>query len=167
MNKLIQYYVEGECEEKFINILKLPPFCSLKSGKVVKFNVIQEKLSSQRILSLKKGTIIIFVYDTDVKNDEILKLNISLLNKYGFDKIYHIQSIENFEDEIVYSCDLNSINNIFKTKGSNEFKSKFLQSNNIMKKLNENHFQIIKMWIRQSKTLPFKKYKVSDFIKNK
>ena len=99
------YFVEGECEEKLINSYKVPPYSYFKPGKVEVVNFIQKRISRQRLLSLNKKTIVILVYDIDVGKTDILEENIQKLIENEF-KVYHIQSIKNFEDEIVYSTNL-------------------------------------------------------------
>lgn len=79
MSKYFQYFVEGKCEEKLINALKTPPCNYLISGRVDVFNVIQNKLSKQRILSIHPHAMIIIVYDIDVKDDSKLIENIKVL----------------------------------------------------------------------------------------
>lgn len=127
-------------------------------GKVAVFNVIQNVLSIQRILSIKTGSTIIFVYDTDIKDDSKLKENISILKRYGFNNIIHIQQVSNFEDEILYCSNIKSINQIFNTEGIDEFKQRFIHSKNIINKLETIGFDINKIWTRKDNTLPFSKY---------
>ena len=158
MAKIYHYFVEGECEEKFINEYKKNPHCLLTAGKVQLFNFIQNVFTKSRLMALNKSTVIILVYDTDVLNTDILKLNLKLLNKYGFKNIIHIQSIKNFEDEIVYSTNIKNINDVFGSQGNNEFKSKFIKCNNIYTKLESLDFNIDKMWSRKNTIEPFNKY---------
>ncbi len=75
-----QYYVEGDDEKKLLEILKRDFRC-IKSGKIDKFNVIQNEFSTARIRTLKPDTVIIFVYDTDVDKPETLQKNIPSVNK--------------------------------------------------------------------------------------
>ena len=91
MSKIYKYYVEGECEERLINVLKTPPLNCLLAGKVEVFNFITEKLTSQRIAVLNPETIVILVYDIDVDKTDILEENIKKLNSFGFKRIHHIQ----------------------------------------------------------------------------
>ena len=158
MSKLYQYYVEGDCERKLINELKMSPNNYLIPGKVDIFNFINKKISNQRIAYLKKNTIIILVYDIDVENTSILEDNISKLKKFGFNKIIHIQSINNFEEEIVYSTNLKNINSMYSTQSYNEFKRNFLHQKDIVKKLQSFNFDKNKLWSRKNSIDPFSKY---------
>ncbi len=54
MIKIYQYFVEGECEEKLINALKISPHNYLTPGKVTVFNFINKPISNSRIAVLKK-----------------------------------------------------------------------------------------------------------------
>lgn len=104
--KPIHYYVEGECEEKLINALKVGRDNKIAAGKVEVFNIIQSPLSRMRAAMLRRGTIVILVYDTDVLKTDILKRNVKILKESGASAIYHVQSLQNFEDEIVYATSL-------------------------------------------------------------
>lgn len=72
MAKYYQYYVEGQDEEKLIQVLKTE-LRLIEPGKVEKFNVVSEELTKLRIMSLKMGTIVVLVFDTDAGNINTLK----------------------------------------------------------------------------------------------
>ena len=165
MSKIYQYFVEGECEEKLINALKVRQQEYLTPGKVTVFNFTNKSITNPRIAVLNKETIIILVYDIDVNKTEILEKNIAKLNKFGFKKIYHIQSINNFEDEIIYSTALNKIDRLFNTAGKEEFKKEFIHSSNIIKKLDSVGFNRDKMWSRVNNKEPFNKYSNKESLK--
>lgn len=152
------YFVEGECEQAFINELKKKKEPKIKPGKVKIFNVVNQLLSPREIRVIDKDYHIIFVYDIDVANIEILNKNINLLKKYNFKNVHHIQSINSFEDELVYSTSLTKINEMFNTKSVEEFKSKFIKQKNLYVKLKEINYDNNKMWSRVNKKLPFSKY---------
>ena len=160
-SRIYQYFVEGECEEKFLNTFKIPPYSYYLSGKVSVFNFINKKISNQRLLALNPKTIIILVYDIDTNNTDILEENIKKLNDFGFET-YHIQSINNFEAELVYSSKIKNINELFKTTSKEEFKNKFIHHSNIPSKLEEIRFDHSKMWSRKNNNAPFNKY-VKEF----
>lgn len=165
MSKIYQYFVEGECEEKLINALKVRQQEYLTPGKVTVFNFTNKLITNPRIAVLNKETIIILVYDIDVNKTEILEKNIAKLNKFGFKKIYHIQSINNFEDEIIYSTVLNKIDGLFNTAGKEEFKKEFIHSSNIIKKLDSVDFNRDKIWSRVNNKEPFNKYSNKESLK--
>lgn len=162
-NNVFHYYVEGECEEKLINTYKKPPYSYFVPGKVEILNVVQKEISRPRITAFKANTIVIFVYDTDVENDEMIQRNVNKLKKYGF-RVYHIQSIKKFEDEIVYASRVKSILDVFKTDNEAEFKNHFILQSNLPSKLLKVGFEIEKMWIRNvdEKSVFFKYYSSSS-----
>ena len=129
------------------------------------FNFTNRLITNPRIAVLNKDTIIILVYDIDVNKTDILEKNIAKLNKFGFKKIYHVQSINNFEDEIVFSTNIKSINNLFNTVGKEEFKKEFIHSSNIIKKLDSVEFNKNKIWSRLNTKEPFNKYSNKESIK--
>lgn len=161
---LYHYFVEGECEEKLINSYKLPPYLGFKPGKVEVFNFIQKRISNQRLLSLNKNTVIILVYDIDVEKIEILEENIKKLNDFDF-KVYHIQSIKNFEDEIVFSTNLKNINSMFNTEGIEEFKNHFIHQDKLPNRLSKENFSIEKIWSRVNTKEPFCKFSRKEDLK--
>ena len=69
-NTIYHYFVEGEDEEKLIQVLKTDLRCIIP-GKVQKFNVVDKKLNKARLMSLKMGTSVVLVFDTDTGNIDI------------------------------------------------------------------------------------------------
>lgn len=151
MGNCYQYFVEGECEEKLITEGKKSPYFLFRPGKVEVLNVASKELSEARILAIKKNTQIILIYDIDKGNLEILKNNVKKLQLYGFKKIYHIQSIINFEEELLYCTNLKSIDEMFGTVGLTNFKQKFINHKNIISKLQSVGFDKNKIWSRKTK----------------
>lgn len=168
MASAFRYYVEGGCEKHFIDTFKSGKNPKLKAGKVEVFNILNEKLTNVRLISFTKGTTLILVYDTDVAITEIFKNNLKLLEANdNISKIYHVQSVNNFEDEVVYSTRVNKINEVFDTDGINEFKHKFVNSN-IESKLKSIGFKIELIWSRKSQNSEYSSFKQSgNFIKIK
>ena len=86
-----------------------------------------------------------------------------------FIKVFHVQSIRNFEDEIVYSTDLKNINDMFNTESVDEFKNYFIHQYKLANRLKKENFEIKKIWSRTNKKSPFDKYSNNEslkFIKN-
>ena len=97
---LYHYYVEGENEEKIVNALKAELRC-IKPGKVTVFDVVKRKLTKERLMRLKKGTIVVLVFDTDTDSADILKMNLEFLSKQSFiKKTICVTQVENLEDEL-------------------------------------------------------------------
>lgn len=61
------------------------------------------------------------------------------------------------EDEIVYCTNIKNIKNFFKSKSNSNFKKEFLNSNNILQKLEQFNFDILKLWSRVG--VNYKQYK--------
>ncbi len=157
-NKLFHYFVEGECEKKLIDELKNAKNHQLVAGKVDVLNVITEVIPNARLLALSKNTTIVLVYDTDQNKTEILETNIKRLKQYGFKNVLHIQSIKNFEDEIVYSTEIDNINEVFNIQGTSNFKKKFISHNDLSNKLKSINFNHLRLWSRTNAEKPFSKY---------
>lgn len=107
-NKLIHYFVEGECEEKLINSLK--GNCIL-SGKVTILNVAQKIIHKTKLRSFEKNTLCVMIVDTDVLKEnrsnclDKIKENQKNLDKNDIKYIFIYQN-NNLEDEIVRSTKL-------------------------------------------------------------
>ncbi len=165
-NELYHYFVEGECEKAFIKAFMHAEKgeYSLKPGKVEVFNFVFNKLSPAKALTIKRGTKIVIVYDTDVKQIETFENNLEILINYlgiKIQDIIFVPSVKNFEEEMLYSCSsTKSINDIFNTKWQEDFKNKFINHSDLVSKLYNIGFSFEKMWSRLPSE-PFKIYKNS------
>lgn len=172
MSTLYQYFVEGQCEKAFLEaFMHAKTKIVFQAGKVDIFNMILERFSKARALAIKKNTKVVIVYDTDFGNIKILKENIDTILKYAslkIDDIIFMQSVKNFEDEIVCSCtSISSINEVFGTDSVEKFKKKFISHNSLATKLIKLGFDIKKIWIKQP-SKPFDIYNNrSDLVKIK
>ncbi len=150
------YFVEGQCEKVFLKTLM---FCDeelIKEGKIDIFNFVGEIFPSARATTIAKDTVVVIVFDADAGNPKLLKQNIDILNKRASSHIKDIVfviSINNFEEELVYSTNLKTINDMFKTKSISEFKTKLLRHDSLNAKLKEIEFDINKIWSRQVTTI--------------
>lgn len=143
-----QYYVEGEDEEKLINVLKSDMKC-IVAGKVQVLNPVTEKISTMRLRTLKKFTTVILVFDTDVSDSTILKENIKTLkNCSNVRNVYCVPQVLKIEDELIRCCNLNKIDDLLGTTGSKEFKHRLIIEKNLKNKLVEVGFDIKKIWCK-------------------
>ena len=62
------YFVEGECEKKFLKSFMYRDDYEFEPGKVEVFNFINSKMSKPQARAIRKGTKIVIVFDTDVEN---------------------------------------------------------------------------------------------------
>ena len=121
-NRKCIYFVEGECEEKLINALKVDTSLVI-NGKVKKFNAITEELSNSKLITISPGSRVVLVFDTDVVLTAHLKKNIELLKtKCSRIEVLTIPQISNFEDEITNSTDVNKAQELTKSKTVDDFK---------------------------------------------
>lgn len=82
MNKNCVYYCEGEDDLKLIDALKVPP-SRILPGKSRKLNVIQSLIPKSILVSIKPGSNVVLVFDTDVTiNLEVVKKNIDNIKRY-------------------------------------------------------------------------------------
>lgn len=125
MNNKCIYFVEGSCEKQLVEALKLPP-ANLIPGKVTVFNPIQNLLSKSQLLMIKPYSIVIFVYDTDVPEVDILRENVSRITKYCMNvRIVHLMQVPNIEGELVRCTDVKLAQMLTKSRSANDFKSDF------------------------------------------
>lgn len=162
MSGRFQYFVEGPCEKAFIKAFMFCDGVSFKEGKVEVFNFVNERMSNAFARTIQTDAKVAIVIDTDVERTDILDANINTLVNVATIKrenIFIVLSINNFEDEIVFSCsNISNINQLLSTSGTNEFKKKFIVHNNINKKLISVGFDMDKMWSRNPSN-SFSKYK--------
>lgn len=116
------YLVEGQDEEHFIKLLKENDL--IVNGKVYVKNLIQERISNVFLTRYKKNVIFILVYDTDVDKLDIFDANVKKLNNIA-KKMYHIQQVENLEDELLRSTKAKQVKEITKSKSNTNYKTDF------------------------------------------
>ena len=110
------YFVEGECENQLINALKIEPRLVIP-GKVKVYNVIKNEIPRREVNMIQSGTIVVFVFDTDVKKTDILLKNITYVKKYVSQvKIVLLAQVLNFEDEIARATDVKEAKEITKSR---------------------------------------------------
>lgn len=146
------YFVEGETEEKLIKVLKTD-LQLIVPGKVQKFNVIEKKLTKQRLMTLKEGTIVVLVFDTDTQITDVLNENIKLLRgEKNIKSVLCITQVKNLEDEFIRSCDIKQIRELTGSKSNKDFKSDMLKDSNFSKKLKLHKFDFEKFWSSTDET---------------
>lgn len=152
------YFVEGEDEKSLLNVLKSDLGC-IESGKVDKFNVIQNKFTNARIRPLKPGTIVVLVYDTDVEtNMDILQYNVDFLRKQsGIKDVICIPQVKNLEEELKYACGIKNIGELTRSTTKTDYKRDLISCSNLGARLGKCHFDITKFWSRlpNNKFRPF------------
>lgn len=154
-NTNIQYFVEGEDEKKLLNTLK-NKLRLIRPGKIQRLNVVQTKISMNILRTLKKGTLVVLVFDTDTQNTEILNYNIKLLNKSNIvSKVVTIPQVKNLEDELIRCCDIKKITELLNSRSKKDYKSDLIKVTNLETKLVEHHFNINLFWNQQPDE-PFK-----------
>ena len=142
---IVQYYVEGDDEKKLIEVLKAHSM--ILPGKVHVFNTVSERVSNARLMTLKQGTNVVLIFDTDVEKRDILNENIRLFRECSnVSAVYTIPQNKNLEDEIVRSCDIKDVRDFFGNKSVKAFKSSFIKEKDLKKKLDEKKFDLQKMW---------------------
>ena len=122
-NQRFFYLVEGECEEKLLNALKMnPPL--IHPGKVEKFNIIQNEIPRRKLMQYPAGCVVVFVFDRDKEVTADLQANLKSLSSLPFKvEIMTVPQVLTFEDEIKRSTDVNRAQDLTKSKTVNDFKS--------------------------------------------
>lgn len=146
-NQYIQYYVEGEDEEKLINVLKTK-MRLIKPAKVQKLNVIEHRITDARLRTLAPGTMVVLVFDTDTNHYDTLKYNIEKIKQSPtISDIVIIPQVPNLEGELLCSCEIKKITDLLNSKSKSDFKKDLISANNLDKKLMEHKFDINRFWI--------------------
>lgn len=131
----VKYFVEGEDDAALIRALQVPP-AKIPQGKPVVLNVASAWISKATLFRVVEDTVI-FVFDTDVCNQQILQDNINLVSRYK--KVILWRQVRNLEEVLVRATDLRDVRELTKSKTKKGFKSDFLQIEKIYlrKKLEE------------------------------
>lgn len=169
-SKHYYYFVEGENEEKLINVLKTT-LQLIPAGKVLKFNGLTRHITKTRLLEFERNSVVIFVFDTD---DESAGLGILNDNEKQLDNSgsviehYCITQVKNIEDELVRSTDVKKIEDLLPSKTKKLFKNDFnrMKATVIARKLKEHHFDINLLWSEQPEGKFSEINNDSDLIKN-
>ncbi|MBQ7863259.1 MAG: hypothetical protein IJ353_02205 [Lachnospiraceae bacterium] len=156
--EIYHYYVEGEDEKKLLEVLKREFGC-IESGKVDKFNAVQNKFSVARIRALKPDTIVVLIYDTDVEDGlDILQYNVDFLNQQkGIKQVVCIPQVENLEEELLRACNIKSITELTKSDSKTNYKRDLINCNNLAARLTACGFNMAKLWNR-TPTNKFKRF---------
>lgn len=145
-NERFQYYVEGQDDEKVINILKTK-MGLIQPGKVTVLNVATKRITDLHLRTLSPGTTVVLVFDTDAGSRDILDENIRTLKKNKRVKeVIIIPQVSKLEDELVRSCNIRQIKELLNSKTNDEFKHDALHVTNLDAKLRQHQFDVNKFW---------------------
>lgn|GEM_PF-1210355 len=167
---LFLYYVEGACEANFLASFMHAPMGShrIRPGKIEILNPITERISKVKAMTIKKGTKVILVFDTDIPNVAILNENVKTLRTVAGvsrNDIVFVMSVNCFEDELVFACTkLRSVKELvrfFGARGLSDYKSDFSNCKNIVEKLHQAGFEMNLIWSR-SAPAPFDVFPVGS-----
>ena len=145
-NERFQYYVEGQDDEKVINILKTK-MGLIQPGKVTVLNVVTKRITDLHLRTLSSVTTVVLVFDTDAGSRNILDENIRTLKKNKRVKeVIIIPQVSKLEDELVRSCNIRQIKELLNSKTNDEFKHDALRVTNLDAKLRQHQFDVNKFW---------------------
>lgn len=148
-SQYIQYYVEGEDEEKLVNVLK-SQLRVIKPGKIQKLNVVEREISDARLRTLSRGTMVVLVFDTDTGNTSVLEKNIKKLESCSsVSSVVIIPQVPNLEEELVKSCNIKTAPELIGCKSDKDFKRDFKRTTNLDAKLKGHGFDINRLWNSQ------------------
>lgn len=120
-------------------------------------NVIEKQIPDALVRTIKKGTNVVLIFDTDTGQTGTLERNVQKLREYGYaTKIICVPQIPNLEGELIYSCNIRKITELLNSKSEKEFKSDLIHITNLGSKLKEHGFDIGRMWSRQGQ-YPYQK----------
>lgn len=146
MSRSCIYFCEGECEETLIKALKESPALILP-GKTKVFNVISKLIPKSVLLSVKLGTTVVFVFDTDVEITEKLRKNIRYIERFcERSKLVFLPQVKNLEDELVRCTNVTRVTEITQSKSLSNFKSDFCRIANARHVLSEHQINVARLW---------------------
>ena len=145
-NTYIQYYVEGDDEKTLVDVLK-KDLRVIKPGKVQKLNVVEQEITNLHLRTLKQGTMVVLIFDTDTGNIDILQKNIRKLKSCkSVSEIVLIPQVSNLESELIRSCNIRKIEDLLNSKSRGDFKRDFNHVTNLASKLQEHQFDLNRLW---------------------
>jgi len=146
--KKVHYFYEGETEEKLLQHLKEKG--DLAPGRLKKHNLWKTEFKLGRAINTNDH--LFFFIDTDItSNLSIFIKNIGRLKSYN---ICLMVQDETFEDELCFACGKRSNHALYKdfysVTSPRDFKTKFINENNLNGKLTSNNFEYKKLWSRKA-----------------
>jgi len=144
-NTRIQYYVEGECEQKLVKTLAAHNL--ILPGQTDVLNPVQDHIKPTHLRKLPAKTTVVLIFDTDKNNLDILKANIQFLKNHpNIKKIITILQVTNLEKELIRCTDIHQIRQLLNCKTNSEFKNAFIEEKRLYEKLQSHHFVFEKLW---------------------
>lgn len=146
MNNKCIYYVEGQCEAVLLAALKEQPQ-RIVPGRVRVFNVIQKLIPRSQLVTIQTGSVVVFVFDTDVSLTDILNKNIQLVKKYcSRTQVVYLPQVLNLEDELVRCTNANRIVDLTHSKSTKNFKKDFCAMTNCRAVLERHNLDVARLW---------------------
>ena len=148
------YFVEGKCEEQLIKALKIEPK-QIIPGKVKVHNTIQDEIPRREVNMIQPGTMVVFVFDTDVEKTETPIRNIRHIKQYASQvRIIHLAQVMNFEDELVRATDVKRVQDLTRSNSVDDFKSDFckMKPEECRNALERHHLEVSMLWNVQPPT---------------
>ena len=140
------YFVEGQCEKKLIEALKEDPQ-RLRPGKIKIWNLIKDEIPSSIPLTIKEGSVVGLVFDTDVPQTDKLRKNIlNLKKRCKRITIIYLAQVLNLEDELVRCTDVSKVQDLTNSNSKREFKRDFCAMTNCRQVLERHHLDVEKLW---------------------
>lgn len=98
---------------------------------------------SSREQKISSGTVIIFVFDTDTKETDILRENLGILSKGSrFNTVWCVMQVPNLEGELVRATSIHDIKKLLGSRSLKDFKEDFIKEKNLYRKLCEREFSL-------------------------
>ena len=146
MIKNCVYFCEGPCEEALINALKQEPSL-IAPGRARSFNVIQNQIPNSILLSIKQGTSVVFVFDTDKEITDKLRKSIEQVNKLcPRSKLVFLIQVKNLEDELIRCTDVKRVTDLTQSQSVSNFKTTFCRIKDLRELLERHKIDIGKLW---------------------
>ena len=145
-NRQVIYFVEGECEERLIRSL-VNDFSILIPGRIRILNIAQKRIPKSIYTTLRQGSCIVFVFDTDAGEPQIAEENIKALARFVPDaELVVIPQNRNLEDELCRACGLREIRTLTRSRSRSDFKKDFIHASNLQRLMEECGFDFNLLW---------------------
>ena len=98
-------------------------------------------------MTLRPGTMVVLVFDTDAGSINILNKNLTILKKCpAVSEIATVPQVLNLEQELVRSCCIKKAEDLLDSRSKKDFKADFIRVSNLAGKLREHQFDIKRLW---------------------
>ena len=98
-------------------------------------------------MSIKPGTSVVFVFDTDKEITDKLRKSIELVSKLcPKSKIVFLMQVKNLKDELVRCTNIKKVTDLTQSQSVSNFKTAFCKNKDLRELLERHQIDVSKLW---------------------